>query len=83
MKKQRSADWAKARSYKETGDIFEVEIEGFNSGGLLTKFSSLIGFLPYAQLNQAPFCTGNLMINFFYEGSGTILVGTKFEHKTQ
>ncbi|XP_078169570.1 nucleic acid-binding proteins superfamily [Carex rostrata] len=54
---QRSADWAKARSYKETGDIFEVEIEGFNSGGLLTKFNSLIGFLPYAQLNQAPFCT--------------------------
>ncbi|KAF3341703.1 hypothetical protein FCM35_KLT00341 [Carex littledalei] len=54
---QRSADWVKARSYKETGDIFEVEIEGFNSGGLLIKFNSLIGFLPYAQLNQAPFCT--------------------------
>lgn len=61
-----SADWATARSYNETGAIFEGKIEGFNNGGLLIKFYSLIGFLPYTLLNQAPFCKGNPMIILFF-----------------
>jgi ribosomal protein S1 len=60
-----SADWARARSYKETEAIFEGKVEGFNNGGFLIKFYSLIGFLPYTLLNQAPFCKGNLIITLF------------------
>jgi hypothetical protein len=56
------ADWARARSYKETEAIFEGKVEGFNNGGLLIKFYSLIGFLPYTLINQAPFCKGKLLI---------------------
>ncbi|KAJ4749019.1 30S ribosomal protein S1 [Rhynchospora pubera] len=52
----RLADWETARSFKEAGSIFEGTIVGFNNGGLLIRFYSLLGFLPYTLLNQARFC---------------------------
>ncbi|KAJ1704646.1 hypothetical protein LUZ63_004425 [Rhynchospora breviuscula] len=53
---RRLADWETARSFKEAGSIFEGRIVGFNNGGLLIRFYSLLGFLPYTLLNQARFC---------------------------
>ncbi|KAJ8634381.1 hypothetical protein MRB53_027717 [Persea americana] len=47
---RRSADWETARACKESGVIYEGRIEGFNGGGLLVQFHSLLGFLPYPLL---------------------------------
>ncbi|XP_058093508.1 uncharacterized protein LOC131239694 isoform X2 [Magnolia sinica] len=47
---RRSADWKLAGAYKDSGDIYEGRIEGFNGGGLLVRFHSLVGFLPYPLL---------------------------------
>ncbi|EXB87082.1 30S ribosomal protein S1 [Morus notabilis] len=39
---RRSADWKAARTYNEGGFIYEGRIEGFNGGGLLIRFRSLV-----------------------------------------
>ncbi|KAH7664169.1 Nucleic acid-binding proteins protein [Dioscorea alata] len=52
---RRSADWKEARTYKESGVIFDGKIEGFNSGGLLIRFYSLLGFLPFPLLSPSHF----------------------------
>lgn len=44
-----------ARTYKESGVIFDGKIEGFNSGGLLIRFYSLLGFLPFPLLSPSHF----------------------------
>ncbi|KZV34839.1 Nucleic acid-binding protein superfamily isoform 1 [Dorcoceras hygrometricum] len=53
---RRSADWKAARACNEKGLIYEGRIEGFNGGGLLIKFYSLTGFLPFPQLSPAHSC---------------------------
>ncbi|KAG8369558.1 hypothetical protein BUALT_Bualt14G0025900 [Buddleja alternifolia] len=53
---RRSADWKAARAYHEKGLIYEGRIEGFNGGGLLIKFYSLLGFLPFPQLSPSHSC---------------------------
>lgn len=53
---KRSADWRAARTYKESGVIFDGRIEGFNNGGLLIRFYSLLGFLPYPLLSPSYSC---------------------------
>ncbi|KAF3456990.1 hypothetical protein FNV43_RR01647 [Rhamnella rubrinervis] len=53
---RRSADWEAARSYRDSGFICEGRIEGFNGGGLLVRFHSLVGFLPFPQLSPSHFC---------------------------
>ncbi|XP_010245775.1 PREDICTED: uncharacterized protein LOC104589228 [Nelumbo nucifera] len=53
---RRSADWKAARTYKESGFIYRGRIEGFNGGGLLVQFYSLLGFLPYPQLSPSHSC---------------------------
>ncbi|KAL3829269.1 hypothetical protein ACJIZ3_018071 [Penstemon smallii] len=53
---RRSADWEAARTYREKGLIYEGKIEGFNGGGLLIKFNSLLGFLPFPQLSPSHSC---------------------------
>ncbi|GMP55389.1 hypothetical protein CsSME_00020225 [Camellia sinensis var. sinensis] len=52
----RSADWKVAKAYNESGYIHEGRIEGFNGGGLLVRFYSLVGFLPYPQLSPSHSC---------------------------
>ncbi|KAG9447937.1 hypothetical protein H6P81_014065 [Aristolochia fimbriata] len=54
---RRSADWKAARTYKESGVIYEGRVEGFNGGGLLVRFYSLVGFVPYPQLIPSHSCT--------------------------
>uniref|UniRef100_A0A1J3E810 30S ribosomal protein S1, chloroplastic n=1 Tax=Noccaea caerulescens TaxID=107243 RepID=A0A1J3E810_NOCCA len=51
-----SSDWMTAKAYCKSGDTFEGEVEGFNGGGLLIRFHSLVGFLPYPQLSPSRSC---------------------------
>ncbi|GMY32192.1 30S ribosomal protein S1 homolog B isoform X1 [Fagus crenata] len=53
---RRSADWKTARDYKESGFIYKGRIEGSNGGGLLVRFHSLVGFLPFSQLSPSHSC---------------------------
>ncbi|KAJ0969152.1 hypothetical protein J5N97_022029 [Dioscorea zingiberensis] len=53
---RRSADWRAARTYKDSGIIYDGKIEGFNTGGLLIRFYSLLGFLPFPLLSPSHFC---------------------------
>ncbi|GAB4844039.1 hypothetical protein Ancab_014004 [Ancistrocladus abbreviatus] len=49
-------DWEAARTYKDAGFIYEGRVEGFNGGGLLVSFYSLVGFLPFPQLSPSHSC---------------------------
>ncbi|CAA7405011.1 unnamed protein product [Spirodela intermedia] len=53
---RRSADWKAARAYKESGVIYDGRVEGSNAGGLLIRFYSLVGFLPYPLMSPSPSC---------------------------
>ncbi|KAL0547333.1 hypothetical protein IC582_017263 [Cucumis melo] len=53
---RRSADWKAAREYLDSGFIYEGRIEGSNAGGLLVRFYSLMGFLPFPQLSPSHSC---------------------------
>ncbi|XP_021291141.1 uncharacterized protein LOC110421792 [Herrania umbratica] len=53
---RRSADWKAARAYSHSGFIYEGRVEGFNGGGLLVRFYSLVGFLPFPQLSPSHSC---------------------------
>ncbi|XP_022979820.1 uncharacterized protein LOC111479406 [Cucurbita maxima] len=53
---RRSADWKTAREYLDSGFIFKGRIEGSNAGGLLVRFYSLVGFLPFPLLSPAHSC---------------------------
>ncbi|CAL1404320.1 unnamed protein product [Linum trigynum] len=53
---RRSADWTAARELKENGAIHVGRIESSNAGGLLVRFHSLMGFLPFPQLSPAHYC---------------------------
>lgn len=60
------SDWKTAKAYCKSGDTFEGEVEGYNGGGLLIRFHSLVGFLPYPQLSPSRSCKGNQNSLFFY-----------------
>ncbi|KAL7596679.1 uncharacterized protein LOC111884653 [Lactuca sativa] len=53
---RRSADWKAARAHYENGIVYQGRIEGSNGGGLLIRFYSLVGFLPYPQLSPSHYC---------------------------
>ncbi|CAN6580283.1 unnamed protein product [Malus baccata var. baccata] len=55
---RRSADWKVAKAYSDSGLIYEGMVEGYNGGGLLIRFHSLVGFLPFPQLSPSHFCKG-------------------------
>lgn len=59
------SDWKTAKAYCKSGDTFEGEVQGFNGGGLLIRFHSLVGFLPYPQLSPSRSCKGNQNSLFF------------------
>lgn len=54
--KRSSTDWEAAREYREKGLLYEGRIDGFNVGGLLVQFYSLVGFLPFPQLSPYHSC---------------------------
>jgi small subunit ribosomal protein S1 len=43
-------DWEKAEAFKQSGEVFEVEIEGYNKGGLICPFGRLRGFIPLSHM---------------------------------
>ncbi|KAF5733851.1 hypothetical protein HS088_TW16G00292 [Tripterygium wilfordii] len=53
---RRSADWKTAKDYITSGIVYEGRVEGYNSGGLLVRFRSLVGFLPFPQLSPSHSC---------------------------
>ncbi|XWS22285.1 hypothetical protein CRYUN_Cryun29cG0021300 [Craigia yunnanensis] len=56
IRQRRSADWKEARAYRQSGFIYGGRVEGFNGGGLLVRFYSLVGFLPFPQLSPSHTC---------------------------
>ncbi|XP_061338721.1 uncharacterized protein LOC133285496 [Gastrolobium bilobum] len=46
-----SSDWKAAKAYKDSGLIYNGRVETFNGGGLLLRFFSILGFLPFPQLS--------------------------------
>lgn len=56
LRQRRSADWKAARAYSHSGFIYGGRVEGSNGGGLLIRFYSLVGFLPFPQLSPTHSC---------------------------
>ncbi|ESW32036.1 hypothetical protein PHAVU_002G287600 [Phaseolus vulgaris] len=46
------ADWTRAEGLIETGDREDVELVSCNTKGFIVSFGSLVGFLPYRNLNS-------------------------------
>lgn len=46
VKGQRAQDWNKAEDYQDEDSLLELEITGYNKGGLLVAFNRLEGFVP-------------------------------------
>ncbi|GAU31074.1 hypothetical protein TSUD_322110 [Trifolium subterraneum] len=53
---RRSSDWKAANAYRDSGLIYNGRVEGINTGGLLLRFYSIMGFLPYPQLSPSHSC---------------------------
>ncbi len=45
-------DWDQANEYYETGKVTELEIVGYNKGGLLVEFGRLEGFIPNSHITE-------------------------------
>ncbi len=45
-------DWERAESYRETHEIYEGVIAGYNKGGLIVRFGRLRGFIPQSQISD-------------------------------
>jgi small subunit ribosomal protein S1 len=46
------ARWARAKECLETGEILELEVVGYNRGGLLVEWDGLRGFVPASHLSH-------------------------------
>ncbi len=44
-------DWARAEQLVASGEIIEVELDGYNKGGLIAPFGRLRGFIPLSQIS--------------------------------
>ncbi|KAL9347682.1 hypothetical protein Peur_059048 [Populus x canadensis] len=53
---RRSADWKAVKAYYDGGHILQGRVEGFNGGGLIVRFYSLVGFLPFPLLSPSHSC---------------------------
>ena len=45
-------NWEDAQRYLENGETLDLKVIGHNRGGLLVRFKSLRGFLPYSQVPE-------------------------------
>ena len=48
---QEEADWDHAETLRESGELYESEIAGYNKGGLIVKLGQLRGFVPASQVS--------------------------------
>lgn len=47
-------DWERAEGYLESGETLELEVAGYNKGGLLVTFDRLTGFVPNSMTPGLP-----------------------------
>ncbi len=47
-------DWLKAKELQESKDIVEVEVTGYNRGGLTVNFGQIRGFIPLSHVADMP-----------------------------
>lgn len=50
---RRAEDWEKALKLQGSGASHSVKVEACNNGGLLVRFGSIAGFLPFSQMGNA------------------------------
>jgi hypothetical protein len=62
-------DWKKAETYKGNGEIVEGKVDGSNSGGVLVRFHSLQGFLPYSQMSPSLLLKGTPFTYILFLGN--------------
>jgi small subunit ribosomal protein S1 len=43
-------DWSEGQAHYDQGDTFELEVIGFNRGGLIVRFGEIRGFVPASQV---------------------------------
>ncbi|CAN1253264.1 30S ribosomal protein S1, chloroplastic, partial [Linum perenne] len=67
--KQRNADWNTAKKLKASGSVHVVKVVGYNNGGLIVRFHSLLGFVPFPQLSPAHLYKGKKAKPFSLLGS--------------
>ena len=53
-KLQLEEDWRAAQKSMESGEVLELEVTGYNRGGLLVALGGLQGFVPASQLLEPP-----------------------------
>jgi small subunit ribosomal protein S1 len=51
MRAEEEQDWQQAESLKESQDVFEGVVAGYNKGGLIVKLGRLRGFIPASQVS--------------------------------
>jgi small subunit ribosomal protein S1 len=49
---QEETDWIDAESYRQSRDVYDGKIGGYNRGGLIVKFGRLRGFIPQSQIAE-------------------------------
>ncbi len=45
-------DWRRAEEYRESQEVFESHVAGYNKGGLIVRFGRLRGFVPQSQIGS-------------------------------
>lgn len=51
-------DWKKAEEYRDSQQVYETRIAGYNKGGLIVRFGRLRGFVPQSQMSPERRRTG-------------------------
>ncbi len=49
---QEETDWLDAETYRQSRDVYDGKIGGYNRGGLIVKFGRLRGFIPQSQIAE-------------------------------
>jgi small subunit ribosomal protein S1 len=44
-------DWQRAEEYRQSQDVYESRVAGYNKGGLIVRFGRLRGFVPQSQMS--------------------------------
>jgi small subunit ribosomal protein S1 len=44
-------DWQKAEQYRQSQQVFETRVAGYNKGGLIVRFGRVRGFVPQSQMS--------------------------------
>jgi small subunit ribosomal protein S1 len=44
-------DWQRAEQYRQSQDVYETRVAGYNKGGLIVRFGRLRGFVPQSQMS--------------------------------